>query len=266
MSTRKQREANVRNAQFSSGPKTEAGRAASSRNSVTHGVCVSDLALRNDLETEAGFQARLDEYFDFHQPASPGERDAIEDIVFTRVRLRRALRAETGLLDDARNTLYNHVEARPDKNGDILPYFSLDGVPDDQRRILSNRLLGLAWEKVAQTIDRLSRYESRLAARLEKSKRELAALQFERKNTPEPEPPPPPPEPPQPTVQNEPNSDLTPVVAIPVQVPEPTTAAVAPLAGAPPLPISNPAPPVDAPASPAGAPVSSSEPTVCPLS
>ena len=49
--------------------------------------------------------ARLDKYLDYHQPATPDERDAIEAIVFTRIRLRRALRAESGLLDNARANL-----------------------------------------------------------------------------------------------------------------------------------------------------------------
>ena len=45
MPTKKQNEANRRNAQLSTGPKTTNGKARASRNALTHGLFATDLLL-----------------------------------------------------------------------------------------------------------------------------------------------------------------------------------------------------------------------------
>ena len=80
MSTQKQREANLRNAQFSCGPATATEKAASSHNALRYGIFASDLTLLDDPETSSEIQSKLTEYCDYFQPANPLERDLIEEI------------------------------------------------------------------------------------------------------------------------------------------------------------------------------------------
>ena len=74
MSTEKQREANRRNAQFSSGPKTPEGKAASARNAFKHGFCADDATLHHDPETSQEISARVTRYLDHFLPQSPSKK------------------------------------------------------------------------------------------------------------------------------------------------------------------------------------------------
>jgi hypothetical protein len=70
MATDKQSDANRRNAQLSTGPRTPEGRARSARNSFQHGLTAADLALYQEPHSQAAIQLRLDELFDYFDPAS----------------------------------------------------------------------------------------------------------------------------------------------------------------------------------------------------
>jgi len=74
MSTQKQREAKLRNAQFSSGPKTPEGKVASARNALKHGFCADDATLPDDPETSQEISARLTRYLDHFLPNPPSKK------------------------------------------------------------------------------------------------------------------------------------------------------------------------------------------------
>ena len=77
MSTEKQIAANQANAQHSTGPKSEAGRAASSQNNFRHGLTCGIFALLG-WENHDEFYTLLDDLAAEHQPVTPTERLLVE--------------------------------------------------------------------------------------------------------------------------------------------------------------------------------------------
>src|SRR6266540_1598642 len=82
----------------SHGPKTAEGRAKSSRNATKHG-----LSSRNPLvlecENEDDFQAVHEQQMEIHQPATPAEKDLVDQMVAARWRILRLQSIETDVLD-----------------------------------------------------------------------------------------------------------------------------------------------------------------------
>ena len=76
MSTEAQVTANQANAQFSTGPKSDAGKAASSRNNLRHGLTGKFQFF--GPEESSQFDRFLAELLDEHQPATPTERLLVE--------------------------------------------------------------------------------------------------------------------------------------------------------------------------------------------
>src|SRR5258705_166343 len=81
----------------SGGPKTPEGRAASSMNSLKHGLTAKTLVLQNESSDQ--FTEMLNSYFDYLDPQNQVEVDLVADIVAARWRLRRIWRYETALID-----------------------------------------------------------------------------------------------------------------------------------------------------------------------
>src|SRR5262249_55244015 len=88
MSTEKQIAANRLNAQKSTGPRTEEGRAAVRHNAVKHGLCAKTLVLPD--EDEAEFQALFDNLEETFQPANPAEAFLVRQMALAASRLDRA--------------------------------------------------------------------------------------------------------------------------------------------------------------------------------
>ena len=99
MTTQAQIEANRRNAQKSTGPKTDEGKAASSRNALKHGLTAQQLILFD--ETAEDFAAFLAELRQDHAPADATEAVLVERIAVAHWRLRRVWRAEAALFNNA---------------------------------------------------------------------------------------------------------------------------------------------------------------------
>jgi len=98
MSTQKQRDANLRNAQLSTGPKTGEAKSHSARNALRHGFCAEDVTLHDDPETSQQVADRVTRYHDHYLPQSPLEEATVTEIAFCEIRLEHLVRAETGLL------------------------------------------------------------------------------------------------------------------------------------------------------------------------
>jgi hypothetical protein len=245
MATDKQREANRLNALHSTGPRTPEGLAKSAQNSFKHGLCIDDSTLYDDPETKADIQAHFARYFDYYQPESPLEHDALEEIAVCKVRLRHLQRAQMGLLNDAREKMFDkHTFTDPD--GRHWHFYDSAAHPPGDERFIANRLLGIAWQSVASDLDKMSRYEARIHARHQKALKTFESLrragrrpaadcqsaQPATSNQPDetqreagprpaaasqtaPPPPAPFPAPSTPTLQNEPNFDLNPADSTP---------------------------------------------------
>lgn len=91
-------EANRRNAQKSTGPRTPEGKARSSRNALKHGLTARQVVLPN--EDPEAFDAELAEWVEYYRPASPAERAMVERAVHAQWKLRRCARVETATLSE----------------------------------------------------------------------------------------------------------------------------------------------------------------------
>jgi hypothetical protein len=250
MSTEKQRDANRRNAQLSAGPRSDEGKARSSRNALKHGICVSDLALKQDEVSHQEIQTLIDSYFDHHQPQTLEERDALEELATCKVRLNIIRRVENGALNLSRREVFaDHTFSDP--AGNTHQFFDPQNWGPEDKRMLANMHLAAAWTKSLDLFDRLSRYEGRLYQRYRRAQDRWDALKKARapqpvqpEPQPEPQPDPqpetqppadpefalirvhsrpnnPPPLPSATPAQNEPNFDLTPSPATPADPPDP---------------------------------------------
>jgi hypothetical protein len=92
MTTQAQRDANRRNAQKSTGPKTPEGKAKSSRNALWHGVTAETLVLPD--ETAEAFEELYLDLVRAYGPADAAEEALVERIALGQWRLRRVWRAE----------------------------------------------------------------------------------------------------------------------------------------------------------------------------
>jgi hypothetical protein len=101
--TDKMAEANRQNAQKSTGPKTEEGKARSSQNAVRHGL-LSEKILLSSLpeETSEDFKNIREGLYIAHNPKSDAENLLVQRIVVCHWRLLRAFRYETYCLQAAR--------------------------------------------------------------------------------------------------------------------------------------------------------------------
>jgi hypothetical protein len=97
MATKKQIEANQENAAKSSGPKTSAGKAASSKNAMKTGLLSRELILPG--ESQAEFDALFDQLVLEHNPGGVLEMTLLERVAVAMWRQRRMVRAERARLE-----------------------------------------------------------------------------------------------------------------------------------------------------------------------
>ncbi len=87
---------NKQNAQLSTGPRTEAGKLASSRNSFKHGLYSKNLVIQG--EDPADLDALHDDLRREHQPANTTEEILVNELAENYCRLRRMRRYETRVM------------------------------------------------------------------------------------------------------------------------------------------------------------------------
>ena len=183
MSTESQVHSNRINAQKSSGPRTPAGKARSSRNSTIHGLTGKSPVLPG--EDPDDLRALASQYCDDLHPIGQAEADLVERMASATYRLRRVVRIETGLFD-------LRLRAEPVREG-----INLDGRADP-----------LAWAFLtdrSSTLERLGRYESRLQREYDRCLANLQKLQAKRQKE---------------TVKTNPKSKVTPIHPTPSAEPE----------------------------------------------
>ena len=96
MSTAAQVTANLANAQSSTGPRTEIGKAASSQNALKHGLTAKTILLPG--EDEAAYRKLCDGMFESFAPADTPEKELIQLLCDTQWRLQRCGRIEAAIL------------------------------------------------------------------------------------------------------------------------------------------------------------------------
>jgi hypothetical protein len=150
MATIKQIEANRRNAQKSTGPKTPAGKARSSRNAFIHGLSSQRPIVT--IENPAEFNAFANKFMDQYEPLEPSEIFLVRRIACLAWRIQRAQCYETLVLDN------------------LCCSIPEDDVRTDQE-VFSQLLLDDF--RSHQTLAKLQRYESQLERSILRCMKEL---------------------------------------------------------------------------------------------
>ena len=144
----------------SHGPTTPEGKEASSRNSLKHGFTSRKTFI---LQTESPdeYQAFLAEHIAIHQPATPPEKELVEQMAIARWRIRRFVGAETVLIDCemVRNREKVSKEFGP-TDSDVHVAMAIRSLADESR-----------------CLSLMSRYESRLQRVHDKAYAALRELQ-----------------------------------------------------------------------------------------
>jgi len=172
MLSQRQIDANRRNAQFSTGPRTPEGRAAVGFNALRHGLSAQTTVLPNENAEE--FQELLDAFLTEYQPAGPTETLLVDQMAMATWRLRRMRALETGLFNIRMSQLSR----------------------DEDAAALDPRSRAFAYDTSgSRSIETLSRYETRIERSFYRALHELEHI---RATSPIPDPPvtqePPPPE------------------------------------------------------------------------
>ena len=94
----------------SHGPKTAAGKLASSRNALTHGLTARTVVLQN--ESEADYQADLRAYLHHFRPVGKPEIDLVHQLAAAQWRLTRYTAVESGLLEQKMDDQADQLEAK----------------------------------------------------------------------------------------------------------------------------------------------------------
>ena len=161
MLSQRQLDANRRNAQHSTGPRTPEGRAAVSLNALRHGLTAQTAVLPNENPEE--FQELLDAFLAEYQPAGPTEALLVQQMAMASWRLRRLRALETGLFAARMSQL-------PRDENDL----------DPRSRAFAYDTSG------SRSIETLSRYETRIERSFYRA---LHELERRRSAPPAPEPP-----------------------------------------------------------------------------
>ena len=147
----------------SHGPTTPEGKEASSRNSLKHGFTSRKTFI---LQTESWeeYQAFLAEHITIHQPATPPEKELVDQMAIARWRIRRFVGAETVVIDCE---MVRNREKVDKEFG-----------PTDSDLHLAMAIRSLADE--SHCLSLMSRYESRLQRVHDKAYAALRELQQSR--------------------------------------------------------------------------------------
>ena len=133
MASEQQIAANRRNALKSTGPRTDAGKARSRRNAITHGLNAHIENLPDD--EKAAFEERLTAWNAALQPCTAYEEDLVRRLAGYSWRLDRAEHVQTALIadaidEDAAADLRQKREAFGDAARRLLPDFAPEGAPE----------------------------------------------------------------------------------------------------------------------------------------
>jgi hypothetical protein len=162
MISQRQLDANRRNAQLSTGPRTPEGRAAVRSNALRHGLTAKIAVLDN--ENPEHFQEMLDAFQAEHQPVGPTEDLLVHQMVMSAWRLQRLRAVETSLFNLRMRTL------KPDMEREFSKITETERLAfifrDDTRN--------------SGAIANLSRYETRIERSFYKALHELQRLQASR--------------------------------------------------------------------------------------
>ncbi len=202
-STQSHTESNRQNAKKSTGPRTPEGKAASSRNGLTHGLSGDKHFILEGEDPEA-FLRLLADLHDHLRPVGDSEELVVNRIAAAQWRLDRAFALETGIYREESTDLTGLDRRKREYHELCISKGQKDTPPDphDPDDLLARAFM--ADGKGPDNFTRLVRYETAIERSIERGMKHLKALQAARNAqcpaVPEapPAPEPPAPEPPNP--------------------------------------------------------------------
>jgi hypothetical protein len=123
MSTEKQNEANRANAQLSTGPRTEEGKAKSSLNAMKHGLTATHLLI--PTESADDFEAHAASLRAHFAPADPLRSLLVDQLIAAAWRLRRARLFERLILEQRADDIKENLDDDGTTYNDPADYFAL---------------------------------------------------------------------------------------------------------------------------------------------
>ena len=168
--------ANRRNAQKSTGPKTEAGKAASSQNRLAHGLCSEELLIGG--ETTADFEALLGSVRKAYHPVNDEETMLTDQLVQALWRFNRAQRVETTMLQSTQ--MIRLVASNARGNTDV-EFEEMDPIQGDNMLTVA-----FATDLDYKHIERITRYMTTMERSYQRALKALQHAQEKRRNLPQP--------------------------------------------------------------------------------
>ncbi len=201
MPTQKQLEANRRNATKSTGPRTRAGKALSSRNALKHGLCAEQVLLPDEDEGE--YERLGEQLIDDFSPVGALETTLVQTLAADLWRIGRIRKIEVGVLawqlnEIESNRAYQRAEDYEDVAGSsmdltIITTIITDREKYDEAMSAHSRAeaeqrkeiptLGQAFLNVANgpnALSKISRYEAAIWRSIYRTLHELQRLQAAR--------------------------------------------------------------------------------------
>jgi len=187
--TEAQINANRENAKKSTGPRSDAGKAASSRNRLLHGLRAHKHILLD--EDPAEFLLLIHDHFDRFQPVGPAEEKLVLRLAADQWRLYRALPAEAGIYRDRFQNVADKDKARQERYALQMKWAAEEGkpvppppIPPDEGDLLA-RAFNVDCEG-PNSFARLARYEASIERSIDRCLRQLKTYQAARNaSTPE---------------------------------------------------------------------------------
>jgi hypothetical protein len=179
MSTQKQIKANRQNAQKSTGPKTDEGKAAVSKNAVKHGLFAAEAVITG--EDPADYEAFHDNFLAELAPVGMVESTLAERVISMAWRLQRAERMQTQVIEDMIERKVTNPSAIRSREWDRSSEGIRPGDPRyDPEHLALGRIATSDWSYF-RVLDRMLMYERRIENSMMKMIKDLKRFQIMRR-------------------------------------------------------------------------------------
>ncbi len=174
MATANQVAANRRNAAKSTGPRTEHGRARSSRNALKHGLTAEQVVMLG--EDPAAFEALRDDLYAHYEPTDPVAEHLVEQVAACIWRLRRVPKIEAAIFE------YRYFDRQADR-ARMSEFNLMSG--DEEREAIDRQderrpVLGDVFERSQRSLSSLIRMAGVIEGSMYRAIRELERRKSER--------------------------------------------------------------------------------------
>ena len=170
MTSEKQISTNRRNAGLSTGPRSEAGRARSSRNALKHGLTAENVVLFD--EDPAAFDELRHRLYERYQLSDPVADHLVERVAANMWRLRRVPEFYAAIFEDC----YLSVKANRAGSGSYQLTWTAEKREFEKRRDDSRPMLGHVFSKIERSLSSLLRIETAIANSIYRDIRELERI------------------------------------------------------------------------------------------